>query len=95
MLYKAQSSVKGSLYLFFKMLQYFKFYVAGIAASVTLFVHIAYIRNYWEVNPYPLQRLMLAGCFVQLVGVCGFVTYLTLAIVNKQGEQFDTLRKMS
>ncbi|XP_022313441.2 heme transporter hrg1-B-like isoform X1 [Crassostrea virginica] len=59
--------------------------LSGIAASVTLFVHIAYIRNYWEVNPYPLQRLMLAGCFVQLVGVCGFVTYLTLAIVNKQG----------
>ena len=75
------------------MLPYFKFYVAGIAASVTLFVHIAYIRNYWEVNPYPLQRLMLAGCFVQLVGVCGFVTYLTLAIVNKQGEQLDNLRK--
>ena len=36
---------------------------------------------------------MLAGCFVQLVGVCGFVTYLTLAIVNKQGEQLDNLRK--
>lgn len=59
--------------------------MSGLVASVVLFIHIAYTKNYWEVNPYPLKQLMLAGCFVQLAGVCGFVTYLTLAILNEQG----------
>ncbi|XP_062590580.1 heme transporter hrg1-A-like [Saccostrea cucullata] len=59
--------------------------LSGIAAGLALFIHIAYIKRFWENNPYPLKRWMLSGCFIQLAGVCGFVTYLTLAIVNKQG----------
>ncbi|XP_061178636.1 heme transporter hrg1-B-like isoform X2 [Saccostrea echinata] len=59
--------------------------LSGIAAGLSLFIHIAYIKRYWETNPYPLKKWMLSGCFIQLAGVCGFVTYLTLAIVNKQG----------
>ncbi|XP_048730892.1 heme transporter hrg1-B-like isoform X2 [Ostrea edulis] len=59
--------------------------LSGLAAGLALYVHIAYMKKMWENNPYPLKRWMLTGCFIQLAGVCGFVTYLTLAIVNKQG----------
>ncbi|XP_005095313.1 heme transporter hrg1-A isoform X2 [Aplysia californica] len=57
---------------------------SGIAAAVALGVTIAYIKHMWDSNPRRLKGFMLAGCFIQLAGVCGFVTYLVLAITNNQ-----------
>ncbi|KAK3104769.1 hypothetical protein FSP39_009773 [Pinctada imbricata] len=59
--------------------------MSGCTAAITLTVHICYLRGVWETRYGSLKFLMLFGCFIQLIGVCGFVVYLTLAIVNKQG----------
>lgn len=59
---------------------------AGIAAAATLYVHVGYLKEWWSRNPPPLRNYMLLGCFVQLAGVCGFVTYIVLAITEHQGK---------
>ncbi|XP_013394203.1 heme transporter hrg1-B-like [Lingula anatina] len=57
--------------------------ISGVFAAVTLYVHIQYIRDIWKTFFYKLKYLMYTGCFVQLAGVCGFIVYLTLGIVQK------------
>jgi len=59
--------------------------MSGLAAAVVLGVTIAYVKNKWDTNPRLLKRFMLLGCFIQLLGVVGFVAYLVLAISNNQG----------
>ncbi|KAL3836190.1 hypothetical protein ACJMK2_021632 [Sinanodonta woodiana] len=58
--------------------------LSGLAAAATLYVHVCYRKKKWETDPYQLKGYMLAGCFVQLLGVCGFAVYLTLALTQKQ-----------
>ncbi|XP_045210082.2 heme transporter hrg1-A-like [Mercenaria mercenaria] len=58
---------------------------SALPALVTLLVHVRNKRRRFETCPERLRVYMLGGCFVQLAGVCGFVTYLTLAITLKQG----------
>ncbi|KAL4228806.1 hypothetical protein ACF0H5_011846 [Mactra antiquata] len=58
---------------------------SAIPALITLLVHIGNKRRRWENKPMRLRGYMLFGCLFQLTGICGFVTYLTLAIYNNQG----------
>ncbi|KAH3878131.1 heme transporter hrg1-A-like [Dreissena polymorpha] len=58
---------------------------SAVPAAIALIVVIGWRRQWWEVQPGRLRGFMLVGCFIQLAGVCGFVTYLTLAITKKQG----------
>ena len=60
-------------------------YLLAFPAAVTLFVHVRNKQRKWDSYPDRLKVFMLMGCFVQLAGVCGFVTYITLAITNHQG----------
>ncbi|KAL5010630.1 hypothetical protein ScPMuIL_012935 [Solemya velum] len=59
--------------------------ISACVASLTLYVHIQYVRCKWQTFPYQLRYWMLSGCLSQLVGVCGFTVYLTLAITEHQG----------
>ncbi|KAK6180874.1 hypothetical protein SNE40_008849 [Patella caerulea] len=59
--------------------------LSGLAASISIYVHTAYLRQVFQSNPFVLQHFMLTGCLIQLVGCCGFVTYLVLAITKNQG----------
>ena len=58
------------------------FQISALAAAMTLFVHVQYLREVWRTWVYQLRYIMLAGCFFQLAGLCGFITYLTLALVQ-------------
>ena len=58
----------------------------GVFAACTLYLHVHYHRDAWLHGAYHLRPYMLAGCVGQLAAVCGFVTYLTLAITEHQGE---------
>ena len=60
-------------------------YFLGLGAAVTLYVHVGNKRRKWDSYPEALKFYMLLGCFIQLAGVCGFVTYLALGITNHQG----------
>ena len=60
-------------------------YLLAFPAAVTLFVHVRNKQRKWDSYPDRLKVFMLMGCFIQLAGVCGFVTYITLAITNHQG----------
>ena len=64
-----------------------RIFSAAVPAAFTLFVHHRDKHGKWDDNPKPLKTFMLTGCFIQLAGVCGFVTYLTLAITSKQGKK--------
>lgn len=58
--------------------------VSSIFASLTLILHVKYKNmtlHRW--TPY-LRRLSILGCFGQLIGFTAFVTYIVLAIVEKQ-----------
>ena len=61
------------------------FFILGVAASITLFVHIQYVQGVWEAAYPVLTTIMLCGCFTQLAGVVGISTYLAIAIRDKQG----------
>lgn len=58
--------------------------ISGITAAIVLFVHIQYVREYWRTYHKALQYLMLLGCFLMMASICGFTTYLTLALVEKR-----------
>ncbi|XP_064614273.1 heme transporter hrg1-A-like [Liolophura sinensis] len=58
--------------------------LSGVGALITLIVHLLYRKGVWQTYSYRLRYYMLLGCFLQLAGVCGFVTYLSLGIVQKQ-----------
>nr|KAG5710550.1 hypothetical protein BaRGS_013196 [Batillaria attramentaria] len=59
--------------------------VSGLGALYTLLVHIGFRKQWWWDCPESLRNHMLAGCFLQLAGVVGFVAYLVLGISQKQG----------
>ncbi|OWF39588.1 heme transporter hrg1-B-like [Mizuhopecten yessoensis] len=61
--------------------------LSGIVAAATLLVHVNNARGAFDKNNNRLKTWMLMGCFSQLLGVCGFAVYLTLAIVDNQGLQ--------
>lgn len=61
--------------------------MSGVIALITLTVHIYSTRGLSQKDERKLKTLMLMGCFFQLMGVCGFTVYLTLAIVSNQGLQ--------
>ncbi|XP_060070136.1 heme transporter hrg1-B-like [Ylistrum balloti] len=61
--------------------------LSGIIAAAALFVHINSMRGVFDKTNNRLKIWMLIGCFSQLMGICGFAVYLTLAIVGKQGLQ--------
>ncbi|XP_078581120.1 heme transporter HRG1-like [Branchiostoma floridae x Branchiostoma japonicum] len=63
---------------------------SGLTAAVALTIHILYAREQWQASYRWLRGLMLSGCFVQLAGVCGFVTYLVLGITNHQALKPDS-----
>ncbi|KAI0215344.1 hypothetical protein LSAT2_032607 [Lamellibrachia satsuma] len=56
-----------------------------LLASITLYLHICFLRDRCKSTATQLSGLMLTGCIFQLAGVCGFVAYLVLAISDHQG----------
>lgn len=64
----------------------FSLFLSGIAALVTFFVHIWYVKRKWQNRTTQLRMLMLTGCFIQLAGVVGFAVYLALAVTRNQGK---------
>ncbi|XP_069122432.1 heme transporter hrg1-A-like [Argopecten irradians] len=69
--------------------------MSGVIALITLTVHIYSTRGLSQKDERKLKTLMLMGCFFQLMGVCGFTVYLTLAIVSNQGNTPTILANVS
>jgi len=58
--------------------------ISGIFASVTLLVHIRWMQDCWANHSrYILPLLVLSG-FVMLAGLCSFIAYLSVAIIEHQ-----------
>ncbi|XP_014662429.1 PREDICTED: heme transporter HRG1-like [Priapulus caudatus] len=58
--------------------------LSGCFAATTLWLHVKYSRGSLQSWTPRLRTFMLTGCFVQLAGVCGIVTYITLGIALRQ-----------
>jgi len=58
--------------------------LSSVFAAMTLVLHVKYKKmtlHHW--TPY-LRRISVLGCLGQLIGFTAFVTYIVLAIVEKQ-----------
>lgn len=56
---------------------------------MTLFIHVLYKRHTLEIwyTPSNLHQIRILGVMGLLAGLTGMITYITFAIVNKEGEQ--------
>ncbi|XP_074653333.1 heme transporter hrg1-B-like [Tubulanus polymorphus] len=58
--------------------------VSGVFATLTLYVHIQYMREIWKTWTYRLKYFIIIGCSCMLVAIVGFVAYVTLGAVFHQ-----------
>jgi hypothetical protein len=56
-----------------------------LVAGFVLLIHWKYYRGTLVAWFPMLQAIMLAGCILQLAGICAFTAYISLAIVLGQG----------
>ena len=59
---------------------------AALAAALVLYIKTAELKDWYSGRPQLLRVFMYCGCFLQLIGVTGFVAYITLAIDHHQGK---------
>jgi len=59
--------------------------ISGLIAGFVLIIHWKYKNDTLVSWFHMLQRIMLAGCILQLAGICAFTAYISLAIVLGQG----------
>ena len=59
--------------------------MSALAAALVLYIKTAELKDWYSGRPQLLRVFMYCGCFLQLIGVTGFVAYITLAIDHHQG----------
>jgi hypothetical protein len=59
-------------------------FISGVIASGSIYIHIQYVRNYWQIWTYQLKYWTLVGFVLQGVFVVLFIVCISLGIYNQQ-----------
>ena len=63
--------------------------ISGGIASLVIYIHIQYVRNYWQIWTYQLKYWSLAGFVLQALFSIIFLACLVLGIYYKQGNLYS------
>jgi hypothetical protein len=59
-------------------------FISSVIASGGIYIHIQYIRNYWQIWTYQLKYWTLVGFILQGIFVSLFIVCIVLGIYNQQ-----------
>lgn len=58
----------------------------AIISILSIYIHIQFLRDYWQIWTYQLKYWYMLSIFLQTFFIPTFFGYITLAIYNKQSK---------